>query len=138
MKLFTGFSASCLGIIHVLIHFPLYEKLKIHFQRKYEPDSDHLSLKYIFVSSVTAKWTASLFSYPHEVIRARQQDSRVGEHQHNSLWKVITRTYSKQGLFGFYSGFGLNLIRVLPQNCVIFMTYETCSHKLKNLIDKKY
>jgi solute carrier family 25 (mitochondrial folate transporter), member 32 len=37
--LYKGFSATMLGILHPIIFFPTYEKLKIYFKQNYDRDS---------------------------------------------------------------------------------------------------
>lgn len=69
--LYKGFSATMIGIIHPIIFFPVYEKLKIYFKTNYDQDSQNLGAKYIAVSSIMAKVFSSAFSYPHEVLRSR-------------------------------------------------------------------
>ena len=71
--LYKGFSATMMGILHPIIFFPAYEKLKIYFKKNYDTDSQNLSAKYIVVSSILAKVFSSVFSYPHEVLRSRLQ-----------------------------------------------------------------
>ena len=71
--LYKGFSATMIGIIHPIVFFPLYEKLKIHLKENYDQDSENLSTKYIVLSTVTAKLISSAISYPHEVLRSRLQ-----------------------------------------------------------------
>lgn len=70
-SLWKGLPATFLGILHPLVFFPIYEKLKIHFKSKYEPNEDKLSTKYIMGCSMFSKFIASGISYPHEVLRAR-------------------------------------------------------------------
>ena len=36
--LYKGFSATMFGVIHPVVFFPLYEKLKIHCKNTYEKD----------------------------------------------------------------------------------------------------
>jgi hypothetical protein len=88
--LMSGLTASILGISHALIYFPLYEHWKMFFKKTFEPDSDRLSSRYVFVSAIFSKckqkWkstnsiynlvVSSAIAYPHEVLRSRQQDSR--------------------------------------------------------------
>jgi len=70
--LYRGFSASLFGIIHPLLFFPMYEKMKIYFKRNWEAaDAEHLSVKFILAASILSKIGASLLSYPHEVLRSR-------------------------------------------------------------------
>lgn len=71
MALYKGFSATMLGILHPIIFFPVYEKLKIYFKNNYDQHSQNLSAKYIVVSSIMAKIFSSCISYPHEVLRSR-------------------------------------------------------------------
>jgi len=73
-SLWRGVRASLIGIIHPLVFFPMYERMKLHFLANYEPEgSKKLSSKYVAVCSITSKFTASLLSYPHEVLRSRIQ-----------------------------------------------------------------
>jgi solute carrier family 25 (mitochondrial folate transporter), member 32 len=70
--LYKGLSATMVGIVHPIIFFPAYENLKIMLKNKYEPEnSGKLSNKLIAASTIIAKVGASLFSYPHEVLRSR-------------------------------------------------------------------
>ena len=69
--LYKGFSATMIGVIHPIVFFPLYEKLKIHCKETYEKDQENLSSKFVVASSITSKLIASAISYPHEVLRSR-------------------------------------------------------------------
>jgi solute carrier family 25 folate transporter 32 len=69
--LYKGFSATMIGIIHPIVFFPLYEKLKIYCKQNYDQDSENLSTKYIVACTITSKLIASAISYPHEVLRSR-------------------------------------------------------------------
>jgi solute carrier family 25 (mitochondrial folate transporter), member 32 len=85
MALYSGLSASFLGLMHPLLYFPLYEKSKIYFMENYEDkDRDSLSPKYVLISACSCKALTSLLTYPHEVIRSRQQDARRYEQQKSS------------------------------------------------------
>lgn len=72
LSLYKGVPASCFGLLHPLVFFPVYEKQKIYYKNKYEKDNDKLSTIYILASSTTSKFIASAVSYPHEVLRARK------------------------------------------------------------------
>lgn len=68
------------GVLHPLIYFPLYEKSKIYFMENFEePEKKTLSHKYVLISAISCKALTSLLTYPHEVVRARQQDVRKYE-----------------------------------------------------------
>ena len=67
----------------------MYEKSKIYLKENFEPESDHLSSKYVSISAITCKALTSLLTYPHEVVRARQQDARTAENMCPKLSTVI-------------------------------------------------
>jgi solute carrier family 25 folate transporter 32 len=72
LTLYQGLAASCIGIAHPIIYFPLYEKSKIYFMENYEdPNATSLSSKYVMISAITCKILTSLLTYPHEIIRSR-------------------------------------------------------------------
>lgn len=126
--LYTGLAASMMGISHVAIYFPMYEQFKTYFKTNYDTKNDgHLSSKFILCSSISAKILTSMITYPHEVIRARQQDTRLNDNQNRNVMQVIRRTYRNGGLKSFYHGFSLNMMRMLPQNAILFLLYEYLS-----------
>ena len=102
--LFAGLSASLLGLSHIMIQFPLYERLKQELARPSvnSPSvagdlatSDTASLAAlqparssssatspmadIVIASGLSKLVASTVTYPHEVVRARLQFDRGGK-----------------------------------------------------------
>ena len=133
--LYAGLSASILGLSHVWIYFPLYEALKSHFKKIYQPSDENLNSKFIVWSSISAKLMTSWITYPHEVVRARQQDIRSFDRQSKSLNQVIKFTLKNEGIRAFYKGFTLNLLRMLPQNAIIFLLYENLSIFISNNIE---
>ncbi|TPX57606.1 hypothetical protein PhCBS80983_g03746 [Powellomyces hirtus] len=74
--LYKGITPSLLGITHVAVQFPLYEKLKVvmrkleHKKGRYAED---LSATSILLASAGSKMIASIVTYPHEVLRTRLQ-----------------------------------------------------------------
>ncbi|KAJ3574480.1 hypothetical protein NP233_g1752 [Leucocoprinus birnbaumii] len=70
---YRGLVPSLLGILHVAVQFPLYEKLKYLMAR----DSGRpLTPQEILMCSAASKMTASIATYPHEVIRTRLQTQK--------------------------------------------------------------
>lgn len=126
--LYTGLGASLLGISHVCIYFPMYEQFKLFYANLYSDQWGPSSSAVIVSSSLTAKFLTSCITYPHEVVRARQQDTRMHDNQSKSVFKVIKRIYKNEGLKAFHRGFSLNLLRMLPQNAVMFLLYESLSN----------
>jgi len=125
--LYKGLVPSLFGVVHVLVQFPLYEYLKVEEKRKRNLDS--LPTMMVFRNVVISKLCASMFSYPHEVLRARLQDST----QRDGLLDICKRTIHREGYSGFYRGFFVNLFRIIPQNAIIFMVYEYMSYALSDL-----
>lgn len=70
---YRGLVPSLLGILHVAVQFPLYEKLKILMERD---TGRPLTPQEILMCSAVSKMTASIATYPHEVIRTRLQTQR--------------------------------------------------------------
>lgn len=70
LALYNGFSASMFGVLHPLLFFPMYEKLKIYFMKNFET-REKLSIKYILLATIISKVGSSAVSYPHEVLRSR-------------------------------------------------------------------
>lgn len=120
LGLYRGLGASILGISHVVVQFPIYEKLK----QTLEADRLDRKLEWpdLIVASAGSKLVASTATYPHEVLRSRQQDARGAK---GGLWITFRTILHREGIAGFYQGLGINLVRVIP-NCILtFVTYET-------------
>ena len=148
---YRGLLPSLLGITHVAVQFPLYEKLKIVARaipfslsllsphpccvKKKTPTERHspdrpLAAHTILFCSAVAKMTASLATYPHEVVRTRLQTQRRLLLQPGAPRKRsgIVRTTAKilhfEGWRGLYKGLSVNLIRTVPNSAVTMLTCE--------------
>jgi len=80
-----------------------------------------------------------VITYPHVVIRTRQQDQRTpikeGKTANNygtSMISMIKGTVKKEGIKGLYSGLRIDLVRVLPANAITFVTFEQVKKYLDN------
>lgn len=118
MSFYKGLAASFLGLGHAAIQFPLYEFLK-----KYTRDihGGQETAYDIVSSSIASKLVASSFTYPHELLRSRLQDSRNTSKGLIALIKTIIRT---EGFFALWKGYGVNVIRLIPSTASAFLTYE--------------
>lgn len=102
-----GMSANLMGLSHVAVQFPVYEILKLKLAHtKKQPSAVDL-----LIASGLSKMTASLLTYPHEVIRSRMMDSRSASVRFTTTCR---RIYAKEGMIGFYAGLPISLIRVIP------------------------
>ncbi|XP_016089639.1 mitochondrial folate transporter/carrier-like [Sinocyclocheilus grahami] len=123
-----GFVPGLVGTSHAALQFMTYEGLKRE-QNKYKkmPSESLLSpLEYITMAAIS-KIFAVAVTYPYQVVRARLQD------QHNNysgIVDVIQRTWSNEGIEGFYKGMVPNLVRVIPACCITFLVFENVSRLL--------
>eukprot|EP01102_Stenamoeba_stenopodia_P006853 TRINITY_DN1916_c0_g1_i1.p1 TRINITY_DN1916_c0_g1~~TRINITY_DN1916_c0_g1_i1.p1 ORF type:complete len:302 (-),score=43.82 TRINITY_DN1916_c0_g1_i1:125-1030(-) len=122
LSLYKGLIPSFIGVIHVCIQFPLYEKLKKIATERANKEKHELSAIEIVCASSLSKMIASTIAYPHEVVRSRLQYQRHGEYSGvvdacKKIWKI-------EGVRGFYGGLGTNLLRTIPVCAVTFTSYE--------------
>ena len=140
---YKGLTASFLGLPHVAIQFPLYEHFKakaMEKQQLYDPKCTTLSTLDIVVSSIMAKVIAITVTYPHEVIRIRMQDNRntfisgkmTSSNHALSITEVFKGIVRNEGYGALFSGFRINLVRVVPSTVLQFLTYEYVQSILKD------
>jgi len=131
LSLYKGVPASCVGLLHPLVFFPIYEKQKIYYKKHFEPDNEKLSTVFILASSVTSKFIASAVSYPHEVLRARKYfeiKEKTCTKESEGLIRMSRRIVQTEGPTALYAGFLANLSRVLPNTFLMFALYEHLCH----------
>lgn len=116
-----GLTASLLGLGHVGIQFPVYERLKAE-ARKRSPDGEESPLD-LLVASGLSKMTAAVITYPHEVIRSRMMDAR-GPVAGMNVYQTAQHIFQNEGYAGLYAGLRVSLFRVVPNCCVTFVSYE--------------
>ncbi|KAI9509192.1 mitochondrial NAD transporter [Russula earlei] len=125
---YRGLLPALLGIAHVAVQFPLYEQLKIVAQR-HSPDRPLSALSILFCSAV-AKMTASVATYPHEVVRTRLQTRRQlllpsgAPRKRSGVIRTTRKIIHFEGWRGLYKGLSVNLIRTVPNSAVTMLTYE--------------
>lgn len=138
-----GMTANLIGLSHCAVQFPAYEFLKGYLrERRHLQNAENTTINShnsntatsnttkgtdntvveLLIASGLAKMTASLLSYPHEVLRSRMVDSRSSVSP--TLIGTTQNILRKEGILGFYNGLGVTLIRVIPNCCVTFLSYE--------------
>jgi len=121
-----GLTASLMGLSHVAVQFPVYERLKQEARRINDPinNQDEGTLG-ILLASGLSKITASLLTYPHEVIRSRMMDARGPAGSANlGLVNTLRGIIQKEGYLSLYTGLHVSLARVVPNCCITFVSYE--------------
>ncbi|KAG8997998.1 hypothetical protein FRB93_013891 [Tulasnella sp. JGI-2019a] len=73
---YRGLIPSLLGVSHVAVQFPLYEYLKDQFALRLDVPKSSLPSYAILTCTAISKLTATLITYPHEVVRTRLQIAR--------------------------------------------------------------
>lgn len=131
LAFYSGLGSALLGLPHVAIQFPTYEFLK---RKLYSPNApDWYQVLTYLTSSVLSKIVASSITYPHEVVRSRQQISgALGDKRYSTIIKTVSTLYRQEGWRGFYAGLGTNICRAVPASAVTLMTYEMVSHFLRS------
>ncbi|MEE6463358.1 hypothetical protein FKM82_005881 [Ascaphus truei] len=68
----------------------------------------------------------------------RPSDTKLDQHnRYSGVIDVISRTWRKEGVHGFYKGIIPNVLRVTPACCITFVVYENVSRFLFNFRKEK-
>jgi len=143
---YRGLVPSLMGVTHVAVQFPLYEKLKSWFAKRDGIPTSSLPYRTILICTAISKMTASLATYPHEVVRTRLQIQN--HHAFSSMLEPSTRldpspslssskpaayhgvvrtalrVVREEGWRALYKGLSINLVRTVPNSAVTMLTYE--------------
>lgn len=128
---YAGLVPSLLGLFHVALHFPVYEKLKVKLDcipkvntegSSHEQESG-LNMRKLILASSLSKMIASSVTYPHEILRTRLQ-VRSNYATPEKLYPLAKSIYLQEGIMGFYSGFSANLVRTVPASAVALVSFE--------------
>ncbi|CAN3354639.1 mitochondrial nicotinamide adenine dinucleotide transporter 1 [Diutina catenulata] len=119
---YSGLLPSLFGLVHVGIHFPVYEKLKQVFRCDIPVHDDGYLVRLIGASAIS-KMIASSITYPHEIVRTRMQ-IQAGDHHKVGMVETIKSVFRQDGFRGFYSGYIINLVRTVPASAVTLVSFE--------------
>jgi len=131
--LYRGLGPSLLGVLHVGVQFPLYEKFKLYLKK--DKGTSELGVVDIMAASSLSKIIASIVAYPHEVLRSRLQDTPDSQNNYKGgLIQNFKQIFKQEGFRGLYKGMGINLVRVTPSCVITFTSYEYIKKHLENKI----
>ncbi|KAK9455806.1 mitochondrial carrier domain-containing protein [Dipodascopsis uninucleata] len=131
---YRGFIMSLFAVTNGAIQLMVYDEMKsIYLKSSSEEKGDKVlsSFQYLLFSS-SSKITASLITYPTQVVRSRLQTYNA-DREYVSIRKALWRILKEEGISGFYKGLTLNLIRVVPATSITFLTYENTRKYLLTL-----
>ncbi|KAF8513758.1 mitochondrial NAD transporter [Gautieria morchelliformis] len=148
---YRGLLPSLLGIAHVAVQFPLYEQLRAWAQSR---SNAPINTSTILLCSAVSKMTASIATYPHEVVRTRLQIQRrflpgngftgagavvnsksKDTKRYKGLVHAAERIVREEGWRGLYKGLSINLFRTVPNSAVTMLTYEMLMRHLSSTDD---
>lgn len=126
---YQGLGPSLLGLTHVAVQFPLYELFKsVLTGQESKVLKDATDTPLILIASTLSKIIASTITYPHEVIRTRNQIQTQHPDCKYLKYKGIVTTFTtifrEEGWRPFYAGLGINMFRAVPSSAVTLMTFE--------------
>jgi solute carrier family 25 (mitochondrial folate transporter), member 32 len=98
------------------------------------PSQRALSPAEITVCGALSKLTASVATYPSQVVRSRlQQRMETRALAYAGAADVVHKTLAREGVRGLYRGLLPNVLRVMPQSALTFLVYETVMNQLTAL-----
>ncbi|KAG2182116.1 hypothetical protein INT43_007043 [Umbelopsis isabellina] len=134
--LYRGMVPALFGVSHGAIQFMAYEEMKKWRKDIREKeglaglDAERLSTAEYLVMAATSKVTATVATYPYQVLRSRFQ-SQTTQDKYKGVMDCVRQIYRAEGYVGFYKGLSPNIIRVLPGTCITFVVYERVSQYLR-------
>lgn len=119
-----GVSASLMGLSETVVFFLVYERLKA----EYVTNRSHINnwaqhLATLFACTVISKSIAASLCYPHEVVRTRLREETTKE-KYRGFAQTLRQVKKEDGLRGWYAGLRVHLMRIIPNNAIMMVTYE--------------
>jgi solute carrier family 25 phosphate transporter 23/24/25/41 len=128
---YRGLVPSLLGIIpYAGIDLAAYETLKDMSRTYIIQEGDPGPLVQLGCGTISGALGATCV-YPLQVVRTRMQAQRPeAGAAYSGMADVFLRTFSHEGLRGFYKGLFPNLLKVVPAASITYLVYETMKKSL--------
>ena len=104
--------------MYVGLQFFIYEWLKTDFS---------------YFAGAIAGMTAQTLMYPGDILKRHLQINGIDNtgNKYNGLIDCICKIYNKYGFRGFYTGYGVNLIKAVPETMIQFAVYDKVTSFLR-------
>ncbi|CEL99887.1 unnamed protein product [Vitrella brassicaformis CCMP3155] len=138
-----GVTASYWGISEGCINWVVYERLKkvVNSHMHTNGTSTLLPLPknaQLFLSAACSKLLATSCTYPHEVVRTRLREQAVGGvYKYTGMLQALRLIAREEGRRGLYAGFRTHLLRVVPNNAILFLSYELINAWLHTQMERE-
>jgi len=146
LSFYKGYSASLILCSLGVMQMVSYEAISLLLKKV---DFIPKTIK-SFISGATGRLVASTIFYPFVLVRSRLQqkqyrlsdfqsaDPKKGSEEvlYKSLTDCFTKTWKREGFFGFYKGYLTNIVRTVPQQGIFFVGYETTIRLLNRYISQ--
>ncbi|KAL3655114.1 anaphase-promoting complex subunit 2 [Castilleja foliolosa] len=128
---YRGLVPSLLGIVpYAGIDLTAYETLKDMSKKYILHDGEPGPVVQLGCGTISGSLGATCV-YPLQVVRTRMQAQRSDSAAYCSMSDIFWRTYSHEGLRGFYKGLFPNLLKVVPAASITYMVYEAMKKSLE-------
>lgn len=124
---YKGIVASYIGISETVVHFVIYEAVKVwlatHRSTVSSTDGSRTFRDIIefMAAAAFSKSIACTIAYPHEVARTRLREEGT---KYQTFWQTLRTIVVEEGPSGLYRGLGTHLIRQIPNTAIMMATYE--------------
>ncbi|KAJ3297585.1 hypothetical protein HK104_000325 [Borealophlyctis nickersoniae] len=141
---YRGCIPSLVGIMpYAGIDLAVFETLKLAYQKYLRSrtsatdapgvkDADQPSMGAVLGIGMISGACGATLMYPLSVVRTRLQAQGTPSHptRYSSALDVVRKTYSREGIGGFYKGLAPTLLKVLPAVSISYVVYERCKRAL--------
>jgi len=122
---FRGWTLMVMGALPSnALTLGLFSVLK-HMASSQYPDGQ-LTASGLALCSTASSLVGSVITYPLGVIKSRLQVQGIPGHEKNfdGLFDAVKKTWTKEGVLGFYRGMVPTLLKHVPSQTIAFMTYD--------------